>query len=135
MAALTARALTTLRAGLALKMVFLPGEGVDALAFLGGGLLDDDHADQAGNDEEAVLLQLGVADGGDGFEDAFDVLAGELAVGLVSDVLDQGGFGQGTFSHLHSSRFRDAARGRLPGQSTDSVVRCCHANDCRRTLQ
>src|SRR5450759_3910839 len=39
------------------------GEGVDSLALLGGGLLDDKHADQAGNDEESVLLQLGLPDG------------------------------------------------------------------------
>jgi len=53
-------------------------EGIDALALLGSGLLDDDHAHEAGNDEDSVLLQLGVTDAGHGFDDALHVLAGEV---------------------------------------------------------
>ena len=37
-------------------------DGGNALALLGSSLLDDDHAHEAGNDEDTVLLQLGVTD-------------------------------------------------------------------------
>src|SRR5262249_7402037 len=64
------------------------GEGVDALARLGGGLLDDDEFRKAGNDEDAGLLQLLVADGCERLHDALDVPLGELGMGFT-DLLDQ----------------------------------------------
>ena len=63
-------------------------EGVDALACLGGWLLHDHHTNQARYHENAVLLQLGIADAGHGLDDTLDVLAGELSVGLVGDCLN-----------------------------------------------
>src|SRR5215218_2520903 len=49
------------------------GEGVGALACLGGGLLDDDELGEAGNEEHAALLQLFIAEGRHGLDNALDV--------------------------------------------------------------
>src|SRR5208283_5370131 len=77
----------------------LLGERVDALALLGGRLLDHDHAHEPGHDEDAIFLQLGMADGGHGLKDALDVLAGEFVLRLVGEKLDQFRLGKRTFSH------------------------------------
>src|ERR1039457_23354 len=85
------------RLGLEDRRLF--GEGVDALALFGGGLLHDDHAHEAGNNEDTVLLQLGVADGGQGLKDALHILAGKVGSVLVDDGLDEVGFRERTFGH------------------------------------
>jgi len=85
LAALRRAPWTTLRAGLALKIVSCPGERVDALALLGGRLLDHDHAHEPGYDEDATLLQLGMADAAMASRTALDVLAGELVGRLVGE--------------------------------------------------
>src|ERR1700722_8498185 len=52
----------------------LAGERIGALARLGGGLLDDHEFGKAGNQEHSGFLQLLVADGGEGFQNALDIL-------------------------------------------------------------
>src|ERR1017187_9737152 len=65
-------ALDDLASWLGLEDRRLLGERVDALALFRRWLLHHDHANEAGNDEDAILLQFGVTDGGHGFDDAFD---------------------------------------------------------------
>ena len=87
--ALTGRPLTTFLAGLALKMVSSLVNGLMPLALLRRRLLHHDQADQTWNDEQAVLLQLGVADGGHGLDNPLHILAGELFIELVGNLLDE----------------------------------------------
>src|ERR1017187_1345782 len=77
----------------------LLGEGVDALALFGRWLLHHHHANEAGNDEDAILLQLGVSDAGHGLQDTLDVFAGEVGGMFVDEDLDQVGFRERTFGH------------------------------------
>src|SRR5215471_3729442 len=66
----------------------LLGERVDPLALLRGRLLDDDELGEPRQHEQAVLLQLLVADGGQRLEDARDVLPRQLVLVSVRDSLD-----------------------------------------------
>src|SRR5581483_5008632 len=65
----------------------LLGEGIDALARLGGRLLDDNELREARQHKRAGLLELFVSDAGERLEHALYVLLGELALGC--DPLDQ----------------------------------------------
>src|ERR1019366_2541103 len=98
-------ALDDLASRLGLENRRLLREGIDALALFCGRLPHDYHADEAGNDEDAVLLQLDVTDGGYGLDDSLHVLAGELVIELVGNLLDQIGLGQGAFGHFDSFRW------------------------------
>src|ERR1017187_2891418 len=77
----------------------LLGEGVDALALFCRWLLHDHHANEAGNNEDAILLQLGMTDAGHGLDDALHVLACEVGGVLFHEGLDQVGFRKRTFGH------------------------------------
>src|SRR5450631_4510598 len=88
-------ALDDLASRLGLENRRLLREGIDALALFCGRLPHDYHAAEAGDDEDAVLLQLDVTDGGYGLDDSLHVLAGELVIELVGNLLDQIGLGQG----------------------------------------
>src|SRR5665811_111168 len=66
------------------------GEGVDALARLGGRLLDHDELGEARQHELAGLLHFLVAKGRQRFEDGLHVLLGQLK--LVGNILNEFGF-------------------------------------------
>jgi len=72
------------------------------LRSLVAGFFTTTNANEAGNNEDAILLQLGVTDGGHGLDDALDVLAGEVGSVLLDEGLDQVGFRKGTFGHCIS---------------------------------
>src|SRR5258708_147372 len=83
-----------LAGGLRLEDRRLLREGVDALARLRGGLLDDDELREARQQEDAVLLELLVTDVAKRLENALDVLLGQLVGVLFRQLLNQLGLGQ-----------------------------------------
>src|ERR1700677_3297109 len=78
--------LDNLTGGLGLEYRRLFGEGIDAFASLGRGLLDDHEFGKAGNEEGAGLLQLLITDGRKRLQDALDVALLQLRMlGKLAD--------------------------------------------------
>src|ERR1019366_4041759 len=67
----------------------LLGEGIDALARLGGGLLDDHELCEARQHEGSGLLELLVADARKRLDDALDVFSRQGAGVLVRNCLNE----------------------------------------------
>jgi len=105
--------LDALGSGLGLEDAGLLGEGVDALALLGGSLLLDDKSGHAGDDKLSALGELGAADLGDSLEDATGLLAGES--GLDHEVVQELTLGEVLALGLHGLQGGLDLRGGLLG--------------------
>src|SRR5665647_761024 len=67
----------------------LLSEGINALARLGGGLLNDDELCKARNQKDAGLLELFIANGRERLHDALNIFLCQLVRMLCSNFLNQ----------------------------------------------
>jgi len=98
---------------LGLEDTGLLGEGVDALASLGGGLLLDDEASHAWDDELAALGELTLSNGGESLEAGLAFLLGELS--LEAEVVQKLGLGEVGTLGLHRGGDEGLGLGSLDG--------------------
>src|SRR5207248_594429 len=64
-------------------------EWIDAVARLGGRLLDDDELREAGQHEDPRFLEFFIANGSKRLDDAPDIFSRQIARMLLSDLLNQ----------------------------------------------